>query len=152
MLETLLGPLGAIFGKAAGRLAGQPHFKLLPSITSPEYGSRPGGYLALGLKIANVGKETGYFDRVEGILRDGSSRLLLVLELPYETPVHSNRSVVGFLPAKQLLEAEIVDLIVFDAVERSYRLGRGRFRTTREMLTKERTRLVAGGYSVDWQP
>ena len=99
MLETLLGPLSSLLANAVGRLAGQPHFKLIASLVTPDYESRPGGYLALGLKIANMGRETAYFDRVEVVYRDGATQGVLVLGIPYEAPVNSNRSVVAYLPA-----------------------------------------------------
>ena len=152
MLESLLGPFGTLLGKAIGRLAGQPHFKLYASISTPAYPDRAGGYLALGLKIANVGKETAYFDRVMAIKKDGTRYDLLINELKYETPVPSNRSVLGFIPVKPLLEPDVVDIEVFDAVERSYRLGKSHFRKIKVSLVRERERLVANGYEVDWQP
>ena len=152
MLESLLGPFGALLGKAIGRLAGQPHFKLHASISTPPYPNRAGGYLALGLKIANVGKETAYFDRVMAVRNDGTRYALLVTELEYEAPVPANRSVLGFIPVKPLLEPDVVDIEVFDAVERSYRLGRSHFRQIKVDLARERERLVSNGYEVDWQP
>ena len=134
------------------RLAGKPYFRLHVGVATPEYEGRPGGYLALGVKVANVGKETAYFDRIDAVLKSGVRRQVHVLGVTYEDPVHPNRSITAFVPAKPMLEPDVVDIEVYDAVERRYRLGRGSFQKVQSALAGEHGRLVAAGYKIDWQP
>ena len=152
MLETLLAPLGSLVVSTVMRLAGKPYFRLHVGVATPEYEGRQGGYLALGVKVGNIGKETAYFDRIEAVLKSGERRLVHAVGVTKEAPVHPNRSIAAFVPAKLLLEPDVVDIEVYDAVERRYRLGRGNFRKVQSELAGERGRLLAAGYKIDWQP
>ena len=152
MLESLLAPLGGVALAFIRRVAGKPHFQIFAYVEKVEYENRPGAYLALVVKVANVGKETAYFDRIEGRTANASRVSFLFFGVEDQAAISPNRSVTGYVPAAFLLDHDVVELHVYDAVERRYVLKKRTLNRLQSELRIERARLEALGYQVKWQP
>jgi hypothetical protein len=107
-----------------------------------------GNYLGLEVKIANTGTKPLYFERLELKQTSGATYYPIFTGVPPATEIKPNASVVGHIPVGHIASQQVVELRVFDAVERVFSLRGRKLQSALQSLEEERLRLESLGFKV----
>ncbi len=148
MIEALLKPTLSALGGLVSLALNRPQLRIFCNWQNFPNADEIGNYLALEVKIANSGTKPLYFERLELLRRDGESYYPIFWGVSPGAELKPNASVVGHIPVGHVANQQVVELRIYDAVERVFLLRGKKLLVAVESLEQERQRLEQLGLKV----
>ena len=149
MIEVLIKPvLELVFG-LVNHLKKRPRLKLESAWCHEPNGNGVGTFLALAVKITNLGPDPIFFERIEATTEDGETFYPLFFLVKPGAQIAPMNNLVGLIPCGHVRYKGIQEIRVIDATERVHMLRGKRLLVIVKDLSKEMSRLEALGFSVN---
>ena len=148
LFEALIKPMIACASGLVQLILQRPRVKLFCGWSYEVNADECGTYLALSIKIANPGSKAVYFERLEARTKTKQSYFPSFSGLISGTEIKPGAGVVGHIPVGHIDGHGVVELRMYDSVERVFKLRGRTFQKTLKALAEEKVRLESLGFSV----
>jgi hypothetical protein len=148
MIETLLKPILSAVGGLTSVFLNRPQLRIFCGWQNHTNADQIGNYLALDVKIANKGTKSLYFERLELRTTTGETYYPIFAGVSSNTEIKPNASVVGHIPVGHVANQRVIELRVYDAVERVFSLRGRRLLEALRGLEQESVRLEQLGFEI----
>jgi hypothetical protein len=148
MLETFAKVAFSALGGLIGLVLNKPRIRILCNWQNYPNGNEACNYLGLAVKIANTGAKTLYFERLVLVRKGDETYFPIFWGVLPGAELKPNSSLVGHIPVGHIANQQVVEIRIFDAVERIFRLRGKKLSIVLKSLEQEKERLEQLGFNV----